>query len=73
MSGPIIAMLVGLAIIVMMVGGELLRDFAASRERLTLDQRRRADAERARLAGIEERNFWVDAVATSFDPLGFFH
>ena len=73
MRAPVVAALVALAIIVVLVGAELVRDFAATRERLTLDQRERAAVERDRLAAEAERNLYLDAAASSFDPIGLFH
>lgn len=68
-----ISVIAAVALVALVVGGELLRDLASERARLTREQRAREDAARAEQSRVEERNFWTGLAAGVFDPLGLFH
>lgn len=72
-SPLILATIAAVTVVFIIVSAELFRDLADERAQLTREQRKREDEARRHQASIEERNFWMDAVATTLDPIGLFH
>lgn len=73
MSPLILAAIAAIVVVAIVIGSDLFRDLAEQRADLTREQRQREDEARRQLAGIEERNFYLDVTAGVFDPLGLFH
>ncbi len=73
MSPVLIAAIVAVVLIGVIVGSELFREVMTSRNALTREQRAREDAARDLLAGNAERDYYIDIVASVFDPIGLFH